>query len=180
MSRRGPSLEPQFGHGSDGAVAAATDVDSEQLARIAEALSQSWSRDTSAQPEIWSEETPAQGQCAVTALVVQELLGGDLLRGDVRRTSHYWNLLPSGSELDLTRYQFGSHVQPESVGKRSRDYVLAFPDTRARYRRLRGKVMARLCAAGERSSEAEAEAEVEVEVEVERASRVQAILATRD
>jgi hypothetical protein len=148
----------------------ATDVEGELLARVAKALCQSWSRDTSAQPEIWSEETPALGQCAVTALIVQELLGGDLLRCSVRRTSHYWNLLPSGGELDLTRYQFGFHFHPRSVQKRSRDYVLAFPDTRARYSTLRGRVMVLLRNAGERPSGAAAK----------RASRAKATLASRD
>jgi hypothetical protein len=144
------SREPHRAFGLPGGAAGATAVGNGLPASVVQALSQSWSEDTSADPENWSEETPALGQCAVTALIVQELLGGDLLRGEVRGTSHYWNLLPSGGELDLTRYQFGSHVQPGSVETRSRDYVLAFPDTRARYGRLRGKVMARLRAAGER------------------------------
>ena len=46
------------------------------------------------------------GQCAVTALVVQDFLGGELIRAFVCGESHYWNRLPDGSELDLTADQF--------------------------------------------------------------------------
>ena len=41
----------------------------------------------------WSPEAPARGQCAVTALIVQELFGGDLLLAEV----HY----PDGSRQGL-------------------------------------------------------------------------------
>ena len=60
----------------------------------------------------WSPETPARGQCAVTALIVQELFGGELLLAEVhypdgsRQGLHYWNRLGNGLELDLTREQF--------------------------------------------------------------------------
>jgi ADP-ribose pyrophosphatase YjhB (NUDIX family) len=60
----------------------------------------------------WSDSNPAWGQCASTALVVQDLLGGDLLVADVRESDgdsagvHYWNRLAGGLELDLTREQF--------------------------------------------------------------------------
>ncbi len=63
----------------------------------------------------WSSASPARGQCGPTALTVQDLLGGDLLIADVLRTDgsrqgvHYWNLLPDGTELDLTRQQFASN-----------------------------------------------------------------------
>ncbi len=73
--------------------------------------------------DAWCEETrsPSQqdapmqpracGQCAVTALVVQDLCGGDILRAEViikrgRRVSHYWNRIPGVGEIDLTRAQF--------------------------------------------------------------------------
>ncbi len=60
----------------------------------------------------WRPDNPARGQCGVTALVVQDLLGGDLMLGEVyengsRRGCHYWNRLPDGTEVDLTRDQFG-------------------------------------------------------------------------
>jgi hypothetical protein len=51
----------------------------------------------------WSTDNPARGQCAVTALVVQDLLGGELLLAEVRNADgsrqglHYWNRLANGS-----------------------------------------------------------------------------------
>jgi hypothetical protein len=59
-----------------------------------------------------SAASPSRGQCGSTALVIHDLLGGELLiaevvRGDGSRQGvHYWNLLPDGTELDLTREQF--------------------------------------------------------------------------
>lgn len=144
---------------AEGDPALPTDVDNpELLARVTRALNRSWSRDTSAEPQAWSEATPAWGQCAVTALIIQDLLGGELLRCDVGSTSHYWNRLPSKREIDLTRHQFGPDFEPRTVEERARDYVLAFSDTRMRYRKLREGVMAWLRAEGELSSSMKHEA----------------------
>jgi ADP-ribose pyrophosphatase YjhB (NUDIX family) len=60
----------------------------------------------------WSESNPAVGQCGSTALVLQDLLGGELLVAGVRTAAgrrqgvHYFNRLAGGIELDLTREQF--------------------------------------------------------------------------
>ncbi|MFY1702820.1 YunG family protein [Micromonospora sp. WMMA1923] len=64
----------------------------------------------------WRPDNPARGQCGVTALVVQDLLGGDLILGEVlvggaRTGYHYWNRLPDGRDVDLTAEQF----RPEEV-----------------------------------------------------------------
>ena len=77
----------------------------------------------------WSPQNPARGQCAVTALVVQELVGGDLLLAEVqnhdgsRQGVHYWNRLAGGLEIDLTREQFSAAevVQAPSVVERPGD-----------------------------------------------------------
>jgi len=99
-----------------------------------------WSRDTSASPDEWTPENPALGQCAVTALVVQELLGGELRRARVNGVSHYWNVLPNGRRVDLTVQQFGAEpltYEPNEAGeRRERAYVLGFRETAERYRRL--------------------------------------------
>jgi len=47
----------------------------------------------------------------MTALVVQDLLGGDLILAEVhvdgiKDGNHYWNRLPDGTEVDLTGDQF--------------------------------------------------------------------------
>jgi len=54
---------------------------------------------------------PSRGQCGTTSLVIQDLLGGDLMVADVEYEDrmegvHYWNVTPNGVEVDLTRDQF--------------------------------------------------------------------------
>ncbi len=91
-------------------------MDPATLAGLESALRTSWGPDTCApedQPD-WTAGNPARGQCITTVMVVLDLLGGGLVRGDVLvdGTSvdfHWWNLLPDGTELDLTREQFGAH-----------------------------------------------------------------------
>lgn len=99
-------------------------------------LKQAWGRETSADPDAWSEDNPAWGQCAVTALLVQDFFGGEIRRGEVGAISHYWNVLPGGDEIDLTRHQFPADVKIVNVEPRTRDYLLSHPDTSSRYRRL--------------------------------------------
>jgi hypothetical protein len=83
------------------------------LSRLRPALRAAWGPDTCDPVDLadWRPENPSRGQCGVTALVVQDLLGGDLLLGEVfesgeRRGWHYWNRLPDGVDVDLTRDQF--------------------------------------------------------------------------
>ncbi|MFF2774006.1 hypothetical protein ACFVU3_03785 [Streptomyces sp. NPDC058052] len=84
------------------------------LSDIERAVRGSWSAETCT-PEYrsrWTEDNPARDQCGVTAMVVNDLLGGELLRGEVlvdgeRVDYHWWNRLGMGVEIDLTREQFG-------------------------------------------------------------------------
>lgn len=100
-----------------------------------------WRRETSYEPAKWSPENPTHGQCAITALVVQDLLGGDLLRAKVNGAEHYWNRLPDSSELDLTRDQFGSAPTATAPERVTREYVLSFSNTVRRYRKLSRSLM---------------------------------------
>jgi hypothetical protein len=78
------------------------------------AVRSSWGSDTlfaSADYLARGSGEPSRGQCGTTALVVQSLLGGDLMVADVEYEGridgvHYWNVTPDGDELDLTRDQF--------------------------------------------------------------------------
>lgn len=85
------------------------------LTDVERAIRASWGADTCAPEDIpaWHPDNPARGQCGTTALVLNDLFGGDLVRGDVHRGSvwidhHWWNRLGDGLELDLTREQFSS------------------------------------------------------------------------
>lgn len=99
---------------------------------LREVLEQCWDRDTSATPSRWRRDRPSIGQCAITALLIQDCWGGELLRVMNHGESHYFNRLSDGTEVDLTRDQFDdwSPTQPEV---RSRDYVLSFEQTVRRY-----------------------------------------------
>jgi hypothetical protein len=123
------------------------------LAQLEQAIRESWSLDTSDDPEEWSAENPSRGQCDITALVVQDLVGGELLAADVylgdkRVEAHMWNRLSGGVEVDLTRDQFkhGEVIGPPDVRPRPAEFAPDHP----RYHRyekyliLRGRVCSRL------------------------------------
>lgn len=117
---------------------------------LTEAISKSWSAETSAFPDKWNPENPALGQCAVTACVVQDYLGGEILNclailPDGGTDTHYYNVI-DGEDLDLTKQQFMagssfSEGQPKTKGHAStRDYCLSFDATWQRYHSLKEKV----------------------------------------
>jgi hypothetical protein len=102
----------------------ATLADEMTLHDIARAARGAWDRDTCDPDDLadWRPGNPARGQCGVTALLVHDLFGGDLVLGTVRvggalRGFHWWNVLPGEVEVDLTREQFGPH---EVVGEAQR------------------------------------------------------------
>ena len=98
--------------------------------------------------EEWTPDAPSRDQCGMTALVVQDVLGGDLVLADVHVAGvkvghHYWNRLPDGSDIDLTGDQF--RPEEEVVGG---TVVVRPPDAprrhREQYERLRRRVFERL------------------------------------
>lgn len=105
-----------------------------ELSRVLRSI---WCAATSADPRRWDSSNPAFGQCAVTALLVQDHLGGQLLRTVTSEGSHYWNRLDDGTEIDLTRDQFRGQFDPGPIEVRARQYLLSSEDTARRYRVLR-------------------------------------------
>lgn len=114
------------------------------------AIRKGWGADTTTpehRPD-WTPANPARDQCGVTALVVHDLLGGDLIRGEVhvdgeRVDYHWWNRLGMGVEVDLTREQFGP--EEKVVGG---DVIVRPPEIvrlREEYELLRSRVVAALC-----------------------------------
>lgn len=110
----------------------------ETIEDLARRISDAWSAETSSF-ERWTPSNRAGGQCAVTALVVQDFFGGELLRVENEGVSHYFNRLPDGREVDLTRSQFGEW-DPTPAEVRDREYVLSFGPTVARYGTLRASL----------------------------------------
>ena len=98
------------------------------LADVEAAVRASWSVETCDDVDVpdWSLRNPSRGQCGATALVLQDLLGGDLLVAEVlhpdgsRQGFHAWNALSGGLQVDLTAEQFqaGEVVQAPRVVER--------------------------------------------------------------
>jgi hypothetical protein len=145
---------PVTAAGSSGTVGGtihAERVDQHDRDSVISAVIDSWADDTCDPADLilWSPSNPSRGQCGATALVLNDLLGGDLVVADVlwpdgtRQGYHYWNRLPDGTELDLTSAQFnqGERVQQGEV-------VVRPPGPPGRcaeqYARLRTRVLARL------------------------------------
>lgn len=102
------------------------------------------SRTTSADPKGYDKENPLWGHCAAVALLIQDLFGGELLRGSLEGTpfaamrSHYWNRLPEGTELDFTALQFGENYPKNMQAEtRPRAYLMTNAQTQARYELLK-------------------------------------------
>ncbi|MEV5157109.1 hypothetical protein [Streptomyces sp. NPDC053728] len=119
------------------------------LTDIEAAVRSSWDADTTtpARRARWNPGNPARDQCGVTALVVHDLLGGDLIRGEVRVDGervdfHWWNRLGRGVEIDLTREQFDPHeiVTGGEVVERPAEIVRL----REEYELLSARVLERL------------------------------------
>ncbi|MFG2249125.1 hypothetical protein, partial [Spirillospora sp. NPDC048823] len=92
-----------------------TDMSPWNLLILDKALRASWAPDTCSPDDLarggWQPDNPARGHCDITALIVNDIFGGDLVVGQVHADGeqhgfHWWNRLPSGAELDLTREQF--------------------------------------------------------------------------
>lgn len=74
--------------------------------QVVTALRRSWSRETGKQ---WTEDNPAAGQCNVTALLVHELFGGELLKTPLPEGDHFYNRL-GGVRFDFTESQFAHPI----------------------------------------------------------------------
>lgn len=121
------------------------------LADLEKALQKSWSKETSYSPDSWSTDNSALGQCAVTALVVNDYLGGEIVWADAvlpdgQTISHYFNLV-DGNEVDLTRSQFPEGtIIPKGVKKSkdfvtTRDFLLSNDNAKKRYEILKTAVV---------------------------------------
>ena len=89
------------------------------LADFYQQLRRSWSIETSSQ---WRHDNPASGQCSVTALVVHDKLGGEILKTDVNGDWHFYNRI-DGARVDFTLAQFDSPIGYDDVPS-SRDEAL--------------------------------------------------------
>jgi hypothetical protein len=75
--------------------------------RVAAALFDSWSLKTSGK---WLASNPARGQRNVTALLINELFGGEILKTPLPQGNHFYNRI-DGKRIDLTDSQFEAPVK---------------------------------------------------------------------
>ena len=110
------------------------------------ALNESWGRDTAYRKdaEKWTKENPALGQCAITALLFNELFGGQIYSG-VSDTGivHFWNR-KYGIKYDFTKQQFPKNLHFKNIKRWNRDELLATGNVAERYQLLRNRVLKKL------------------------------------
>ena len=70
-------------------------------------LLQCWSSETSS---LWCQDNPARGQCDVTAIVINDFFGGEILKTFIDGQPHFYNRI-DGINYDFTASQF--QVLPE-------------------------------------------------------------------
>lgn len=111
----------------------------DELQRIVE---ESWSVESCypSSQQLRNRFNPSLGQCDVTALIVNDFMGGKIMQCIFGEISHYFNLV-NGNIVDLTVNQFNGEV-PDYINsqERSREYLLSDTDTKDRYLILLNKV----------------------------------------
>jgi len=114
----------------------------DELRALRHQLEAAWRADTSFWPDEWTAVRPSFGQCAVTALVVEERFGGEICRTINAGVVHYWNLV-DGRPVDLTRDQFevwAPEVETTTVG--AAELVSSGPTLGSRFRLLTARIEA--------------------------------------
>ena len=96
----------------------------------------SWDKDTCYSKDDFDDNNPSLGQCAVTSLIVNDFLGGRIMRCMMKSGSHYYNIV-NNKIIDLTVEQFKGIIPNYELGEeRTREYLLSNENTKARYLRL--------------------------------------------
>lgn len=107
--------------------------------KIRDALFKSWSLATAPQ---WTPDRPFDGQCNVTAAVVAELFGGEILKTPWNeRTDHYYNRI-KGKVYDFTDAQFSKPVHYEDALSSEEEASQGFTD--AEYTSLKNALLRNL------------------------------------
>lgn len=102
-------------------------------AEIIAAVRASWDGATSYAGDQLPPENPARAQCVSSSLVIQDYLGGELVRYQVSGQGfdehHYCNRLADGSERDPSRVQYPDGITMTEIPAETG----AFPTLRARF-----------------------------------------------
>lgn len=124
---------------------AALRVQAQRVGHLHALALQAWCRASSEDPAHWTPALPEYAQCGATALVVQDVLGGDLMTGRLLRNgrlvTHCWNLLEGDVQVDLTARQLAG-ARFLGTSRVVRDAVLAHEPTAYRYAYLAARFAA--------------------------------------
>ncbi len=104
------------------------------IADLESRLTAAWSFESSS---LWCPDVPARGQCNPTALVVQDLIGGELLKTTTPQGFHFYNRIDD-RRLDFTAPQFSSPPDYMDLPA-TRDEIMA-GTTSAQYEALRARL----------------------------------------
>jgi uncharacterized Fe-S cluster-containing protein len=118
--------------------------------KLTDALRKSWGTDTGFAPEDIVKSNPSRAQCITSSLVVQDYLGGEIVRyhvtGEGINEKHYFNIIDDGTKFDTTGCQYFVPVKmefsPVDLGKYKsiREKRLADDEIREKYNNLKQKV----------------------------------------
>ena len=106
-----------------------------QIEQLTNALPKSWSLQSSSK---WSADNPAKGQCGVTALVANELLGGEIKKTELPDGWHFYNYI-NGKRYDFTASQFREDIVYKDIPSNRKE---AYADTNEKqYSYLKQRVL---------------------------------------
>ena len=114
----------------------------DELKIILRKLPQAMSKDTCYHGDVdnWYPTNPTAGHCAITAILIQEILGGEVCKTKVNRRSHYFNVLDDHTIVDATAEQFKynkpNYSKFEVVSTKN---MLKNKDTKERYQKFKSR-----------------------------------------
>ena len=109
-----------------------------KIEQMVKALSKSWSLESSSK---WSKENPAMGQCGVSTLVVNDILGGEIRKTKLPEGWHFYNII-NGKRYDFTVSQFKEDIVYMDIPSNRAE---AYMDTNEKqYKYLKQKVLLNL------------------------------------
>ncbi len=92
--------------------------------KLYEILKRCWSIKTSSK---WERRNPSKGQCSATALLIQDVFGGKILKTRVNNQWHFYNRIEDQT-VDLTSQQFSEPIHYENIessAKEAKKYTSA-------------------------------------------------------
>lgn len=116
------------------------ELNNKNMDRVYDGLWHSWTRSTARDPQKWNPEKPGLLQDDVTALVVNDLFGGEIVVGAIQEkdmvTRVYFNLIDYETRVDLTKELDVNKITNYMVIGRETLYNLCL----SRYHKLADKV----------------------------------------